>query len=541
MRLPIPALLASWQFVHPDTGHQRRDLSPRAVVNVGPDGATCPAIPTTTVEYQPVFYSEYLPYNTIIDPFRNGHPLQVTNAPTTVVTAGYLTRTIDPGPGSGGSNPTNPSNPDNGSNPTNPSNPDNGSNPTNPNNSNPNNGNSNAPTGPNNTNGGASTTIPTQSGANASPTFTPGPGNNGIQSEMIPPVDSQISMQPPPSGPNPIGSDSIISTRSAGMSGSNGTTMSNTVAANATATGSGSVSSGMMPSGNNSLPNGSGTRTDMNMGSTSDGAGMTMSGNSANTGGPSGDTMPGNAATSSSGNNPSASPLPTPLAVPFALGQGVAGGSLTDLPASQFLFLAFTRDAANPGVKRNVRRQQNGPSVTGTASVSEAALVDLAPASATPSGSGSGGSAVTPDRCDSATPFNLANGTLSGANFTLSKEFGTTEALFGSVEDPSAAIVNVTFSLVDGILSWITPDRGVADFFLCFGNNIYVSFPGDAETGGFEGCDSITVGAIAGDLCRAFVAQTRTPRADFVAPLATDASTNGTAGKFFIPLPSACQ
>src|SRR5689334_17578300 len=67
----------------------------RAIVNVGPDG-TCPAIPTVTVQVQPVLYSEFFPYNTVIDPFRNGAPFIVTGAPTTVIISAFLTTTIYP-------------------------------------------------------------------------------------------------------------------------------------------------------------------------------------------------------------------------------------------------------------------------------------------------------------------------------------------------------------------------------------------------------------------------------------------------------------
>lgn len=58
---------------------------------------SCPVIPTTTVEIQPVYYSEVFPYNTIIDPFRNGTLFTVQHAPTTVAISAYLTSTIYPG------------------------------------------------------------------------------------------------------------------------------------------------------------------------------------------------------------------------------------------------------------------------------------------------------------------------------------------------------------------------------------------------------------------------------------------------------------
>ena len=63
---------------------------PRAIVNLGPEG-TCPAAGTTTYEVQPVYYSDFIPTNTVFDPFQNGHYITVTNAPTVVVILAYIT------------------------------------------------------------------------------------------------------------------------------------------------------------------------------------------------------------------------------------------------------------------------------------------------------------------------------------------------------------------------------------------------------------------------------------------------------------------
>ena len=96
--LILPALLAGAdaRYHH----RQLHNLSPRDIVFLGPAGI-CPAFPITTVQLQPIYYSEYIPYNTIIDPFRNGHPITITNAPTTIITGDYLTSTIYPTPTSG--------------------------------------------------------------------------------------------------------------------------------------------------------------------------------------------------------------------------------------------------------------------------------------------------------------------------------------------------------------------------------------------------------------------------------------------------------
>ncbi|KPI44289.1 uncharacterized protein AB675_8730 [Cyphellophora attinorum] len=47
-----------------------------------------------TVIVQPVYYSELIPSNTVIDPFRNGHFVTVTNAPTNVIILSALYTTI---------------------------------------------------------------------------------------------------------------------------------------------------------------------------------------------------------------------------------------------------------------------------------------------------------------------------------------------------------------------------------------------------------------------------------------------------------------
>jgi hypothetical protein len=58
---------------------------------------SCPLLPITTVEVQPVYYSEHIPYNTVIDPLRNGTQLTISYAPTDVVVTGYVTTTVLPG------------------------------------------------------------------------------------------------------------------------------------------------------------------------------------------------------------------------------------------------------------------------------------------------------------------------------------------------------------------------------------------------------------------------------------------------------------
>lgn len=59
--------------------------------------SSCPLLPVTTVQVQPIYYSEVIPYYTVIDPFHNGKNITVTHAPSTVVTTDYLTTTILPG------------------------------------------------------------------------------------------------------------------------------------------------------------------------------------------------------------------------------------------------------------------------------------------------------------------------------------------------------------------------------------------------------------------------------------------------------------
>jgi hypothetical protein len=69
------------------------DLFERDVVGVDANGV-CQTAQSVTVEVQPVEYREYIPHNTVIDPFRDGHLLTIENAPTHVVTCGELTKTL---------------------------------------------------------------------------------------------------------------------------------------------------------------------------------------------------------------------------------------------------------------------------------------------------------------------------------------------------------------------------------------------------------------------------------------------------------------
>ncbi|KAK4936927.1 hypothetical protein LTR10_022305 [Elasticomyces elasticus] len=66
-----------------------------AEVIYGPSGV-CSISGTITVEKQPVYYSEYVNSNTVIDPFHDGHPITITDAPTVVVVLSYITTTVTP-------------------------------------------------------------------------------------------------------------------------------------------------------------------------------------------------------------------------------------------------------------------------------------------------------------------------------------------------------------------------------------------------------------------------------------------------------------
>lgn len=189
-------------------------------------------------------------------------------------------------------------------------------------------------------------------------------------------------------------------------------------------------------------------------------------------------------------------PAPT---LPFTFGQGLPTSSYSSLPTDAFVFLAFTREPRQ--AKRDVYARQ----LTASASVSAATIVDLIP----PQASG----LLPPSECDNATPLDLINGSLSGGDFTLNKVFQSTAAILGSVTDSAATVINVTFSLNNGVLSWTTPDRGAASFYLCSGS-IYASFENDAV----GACQPISIGAIAGQVCVDFVARTRAVNPNFHAP-----------------------
>jgi hypothetical protein len=55
---------------------------------------TCPSTSTLAFTVQPVLFSGFVAHNTIFDPFRDGHLVTVTNAPTTLITQSFLTRSI---------------------------------------------------------------------------------------------------------------------------------------------------------------------------------------------------------------------------------------------------------------------------------------------------------------------------------------------------------------------------------------------------------------------------------------------------------------
>ncbi|KAI1618853.1 hypothetical protein EDD36DRAFT_414511 [Exophiala viscosa] len=61
----------------------------------GPQGV-CSISGTVLVEKQPVYYSEYINGNTVIDPFHDGHPITITDAPTVIVVLSYITTTVTP-------------------------------------------------------------------------------------------------------------------------------------------------------------------------------------------------------------------------------------------------------------------------------------------------------------------------------------------------------------------------------------------------------------------------------------------------------------
>jgi hypothetical protein len=68
-------------------------LDARANVGVA-NGQICPAARADTILIQSVYYSEFIPYNTAIDPFRNGNTITISNAPTPIITYSAFTTTI---------------------------------------------------------------------------------------------------------------------------------------------------------------------------------------------------------------------------------------------------------------------------------------------------------------------------------------------------------------------------------------------------------------------------------------------------------------
>jgi hypothetical protein len=65
-------------------------LTPGEIIKIGHSG-TCPAVPTVTVEVQPVYYCRAFASPAIIFPFRDGHPITISAVSTTVIITSIIT------------------------------------------------------------------------------------------------------------------------------------------------------------------------------------------------------------------------------------------------------------------------------------------------------------------------------------------------------------------------------------------------------------------------------------------------------------------
>jgi hypothetical protein len=85
---PIALLLGAVAARHGVPHELQHGLSPRQF-----DINTCPPVEDVTVSLQPVSYTYFFPYNTIVDPLLNGILLTITNAPIEITITGFLTIT----------------------------------------------------------------------------------------------------------------------------------------------------------------------------------------------------------------------------------------------------------------------------------------------------------------------------------------------------------------------------------------------------------------------------------------------------------------
>jgi hypothetical protein len=467
----------------------------RAIVALGPRG-TCPAMQETLYELQPVYYSSFIPRNTIIDPLHDGHSIMISNAPTALILQTYITVVIT-----------------------------------------------------RQGNGFSDGTALGQGGNAATNHVTPTTGNGPTLSPLTLRGPSRFSSAATISNTLTITNSPVVvngQTITAGASAVtiNGTPVSLAVGSTALVIGIQTVQpdsgnsalaaqtialtpsiQNLMVAGQVIFPGEVTTINGIQIIYAADGGyaiigiqtifpgfgTATVAGSAVSLAGNGDAINPGAGASVAA----AASASSTDSLPPLSIGAGVPSGTFTSFPSESPVLLAFNDfNVANQRVKRGQGAAVSGPAAATTASA--VSVVNLASLSSTAPPSGQTENTVAASNCDDATPFILSEGLLLNDGSAVGKTRFTPTAVLGQLTDPPIDQVNKTFSVQNGILHWDTDDLGSALFWSCSGT-IYAGFPQAPD----DACTSIVLGVIEAQACEAKVIE-----ASAAAPTASAAAAS---------------
>lgn len=200
-------------------------------------------------------------------------------------------------------------------------------------------------------------------------------------------------------------------------------------------------------------------------------------------------------------------------------GQGIPAAKTDDLPADNFVFLAFTNKPLSTGPANTLLPRRAAKVVQQDLNlVTAASVVNLAEPSTLAGG-------LSQDECDSADPFILRSGRLMQYNRTISKYQNDLSALVGflSQDRPDLNRIDNTFSIdSNGTLSWVASDTGPGVFFSCDGR-LAIGF----EEVDLSQCVEVMVVVVAGQACLERVQRTASPNRAFVVPTVGGTTSGG--------------
>ena len=409
---PLSLLLLLATHVSSHHPHHHRLRVPAAHgVNV-----TCPAVGTTTFGIQPVYYSDFIPTNTIID--LDGSLISVTNAPTVLIIHAYVTTIITPSYIS-----------------------------------------VSPPMIIISLDGNGTAT----SGQTAAPSSTASPASSSVQLQPQS-TTSMLSPQTPTSSPltsPPMSSSHTLFPPSVS---DGGIPLSNNIDSILGATDASSMVSG----GSSIAPEQSNISGPLNTASVGL---VSLSSNSASP------TAPLTRPVATSGVTPAITTAFPPLTIGDGI---PAGRVTSLPAASRILLAFNDANVVPAGRAVLNRRQavpQDAAPAPSPTSASPVSVVNLATVSVAAPAASSQPDTVYSDNCDAATPLVLSDGLLLYNGTAVNKYYGDTAALLGQLlADDVSDQVNSTFSFVDGFLQWLAPDVGQASFYSCDGT-LWAGFP----------------------------------------------------------------